>query len=429
VKNKKEIYVYADWPFKNSQNVQPLWMGTLFVNESRGSELFSFSYTNDWLEKIQDNALIFQFDPELFLYKGRQYPSMGKNLFGIFMDSSPDRWGRLLMKRREVINAHKENRQIQKLTDSDFLLGVHDSTRMGALRFKLSQEGPFISHDKKLAQPPWTTLRELEQASLNFEKNQDITQEEKWLNQLLVPGSSLGGARPKATVEDPQKALWIAKFPSKNDFFDSGAWEMTAHNLAQLCNINVPEAQLKKFSSLGSTFLIKRFDRIYPQGKRIHFVSAMTLLNKQDGASATDGTSYLDIVQFIQERGSQPKKDLEELWKRIVFNIAISNTDDHLRNHGFLLTSRGWRLSPMYDVNPNPEGVGLSLNINEYDNSLSIPVALDAAQYFHLDEKRASEIADFICTTVQENWRIIAKQNQISTSEITQMESAFIHNT
>ncbi|MBK5200098.1 MAG: type II toxin-antitoxin system HipA family toxin [Spirochaetaceae bacterium] len=427
MKNKKEIYVYADWPFENSQESQPLWMGTLFVNDSRGSELFSFSYTTDWLERIQDNVQIFQFDPELFLYKGRQYPTTGNNLFGIFTDSIPDRWGRLLMKRREVINAQKEHRPIQKLTDSDFLLGVHDFTRMGALRFKLSQEGPFLSYDKELTQPPLTTLKTLEQASLNFEKNQDIKQEEKWLNQLLVPGSSLGGARPKATVEDTQGALWIAKFPSKNDFFDTGAWEKTAHRLAQLCAINVPEAQLKKFSSVGSTFLVKRFDRTYPQGRRIHFVSAMTLLNKQDGASATDGTSYLDIVQFIQERGSQPKKDLEELWKRIVFNITISNTDDHLRNHGFLLTPTGWRLSPMYDVNPNPEGQGLSLNINEYDNSLSIPLALDAAQYFHLEQKRASEIADFICTTVHENWRIISQQNQISPNEINQMESAFMH--
>jgi serine/threonine-protein kinase HipA len=299
---------------------------------------------------------------------------------------------------------------------------------MGSLRYKVSKEGPFLADNDELAEHPWSTLRKLEQACLNFEKHQGSTEEEKWLNQLLVPGSSLGGARPKATVEDPHKVLWIAKFPSKNDFYDSGAWEKTVHSLTQLCGINVPKAQLKKFSPSGSTFLVQRFDRVYPTGTRIPFLSAMTLLNKQDGASATDGTSYLELVEAINEKGSQPQKDCEELWKRIVFNIAITNTDDHLQNHGFLLTNNGWELSPMFDVNPNPEGQGISLNISEDDNSLSIDLALEVAKFFKLENKKASQLADFICTTVKENWKIIARQNKIPQNEINQMEYAFIQN-
>lgn len=287
------------------------------------------------------------------MYNGRQFVPLDKAMFGFFADSCPDRWGRVLMKRREAAQAKKEDRKPRELREIDFLLGVYDESRMGALRFKLEENGPFLSDDKGMATPPWANLRTLEEAARAFDKDENAL-DEKWLKQLIGPGSSLGGARPKATVQGIDGALWIAKFPSKHDEVDSGAWEMVTHDLAVMCNLDVPEAKLEKFSKLGSTFLVKRFDR--DGEKRIHFASAMTMLGKTDGASGSDGTSYLDIASFIKSNGAAPNKDLKELWKRIVFNMAVSNTDDHLRNHGFLLTSDGWRLSPLYDVNPSLYG-------------------------------------------------------------------------
>lgn len=240
---------------------------------------------------------------------------------------------------------------------------------------------------------------------------------------LIQPGSSLGGARPKATVQAPDGSLWIAKFPSRHDEFDSGAWEMVTHELAVLCGLNVPEAKCERFSKNGSTFLVKRFDRT-PENKRIHFISAMTALGKIDGNNAQDGTSYLDIVQCIQQQGSKPKEDLLELWKRIVFSIAVTNTDDHLRNHGFLFDRKGLRLSPMYDVNPNPDGVGLSLNIDDMDNSLNFDVAIEAAKYFDVKKDEAAKITDDIKQNVRQ-WRSVADKVGISRSSIMRMENCF----
>lgn len=291
-------------------------------------------------------------------------------------------------------------RKPSKLYDSDYLLGVYDETRMGGIRFKINPDGPFLSDNKETAAPPWATLRTLEKASRNFESDESgLT--EKWLNQLIKPGSSLGGARPKATVVDTKDQLWIAKFPSRNDENDTGAWEMVAHDLAGLCGLNVPEAKLEKFSNLGSTYLIKRFDRVL--NKRVHFASAMTLLGKTDGASAADGTSYLDMAAFIKSYGARPKQDLLELWKRIVFNMAVTNTDDHLRNHAFILTEQGWILSPLYDVNPVPYGDELSLNVDEEDNSISIELAISTAVRFGISETDAKDYAKNILVIVREN--------------------------
>lgn len=356
------------------------------------------------------------------MYNGRQFLPFGKTLFGIFSDSCPDRWGRVLMKRREVINARKEGIKPRELQESDFLLGVYDESRIGALRFKIDENGSFISSDKDMATPPWTRLRSLEEAARAFEKDENAL-DEKWLKQLIGPGSSLGGARPKATIQDVDGSLWIAKFPSKHDEINSGAWEMVAHDLAILCNLDVPEARLEHFSKLGSTFLIKRFDR---QGdRRIHFSSAMTMLGKVDGASSEDGSGYLDIASFIRSNGENPKNDLQELWKRIVFNMAISNTDDHLRNHGFLLSKSGWRLSPMYDTNPVPYGDTLSLNVSETDNSISIDLALESAKYYELSNDGAIEISNSILSTVKENWEKLAVKYGISRNEIEYMRPAF----
>ena len=411
--NQKTIFVYDDF-----NTDQPRLLGSLYVNVIKGGESYSFEYDKDWLRKT---GLTLTLDPELMPYSGRQYPT-GKNIFGLFADASPDRWGRVLMNKRERILAEKEGRKPSKLYDSDYLLGVYDETRMGGIRFKANQEGPFLSDDKETAAPPWATLRTLEEASRNFE-NDETGLTEKWLNQLIKPGSSLGGARPKATVVDTKDQLWIAKFPSKNDENDTGAWEMVAHDLAALCGLNVPEAKLEKFSPLGSTFLIKRFDR--KGSKRVHFASAMTLLGKTDGASAADGSSYLDIAAFIKSYGAQPKKDLGELWKRIVFNMAVTNTDDHLRNHAFILTDKGWILSPLYDVNPVPYGDELSLNVDEEDNSISIDLAVQTAVRFGISKSDAEVQAEEILKIVRDNWEKTAARYGLTRRQIEEMRPAF----
>ena len=413
--NEKVIYVYENW-----RKESPSLLGKLRSVFVRGQESFSFEYEPQWLQEC-DGA--YSLDPDLALYRGRQYTPLDKPLFGLFSDSCPDRWGRLLMRRREATQARKEDRKPRKLTESDFLLGVFDESRMGALRFSLEEGGPFLSNDPTFATPPWVKLRTLEHASLAFESD-DSGQNEQWLQQLLAPGSSLGGARPKASVLAADGSLWIAKFPSKNDEYNSGAWEMVVHELAKLCGLHVPEAKLETFSKTGSTFLVKRFDRKGSQ--RIHFASAMTLLGKTDGASAADGTSYLDLASFIRSHGANPTEDLRELWKRIVFNMAVSNTDDHLRNHGFLLTPTGWVLSPLYDVNPIPEGNCLSLNVNEEDNSIDISLALEVAGYFGLTEQESEAAATEICHTVQENWEKIAQKYGLSRGAVERMRGAFI---
>lgn len=411
--NQKTIFVYDDF-----STDQPVLMGSLYVNVIKGGETYSFEYDKDWLKKT---GLALTLDPEIMPYSGRQYPTR-KNIFGLFADASPDRWGRILMNKRERILAEKEGRKPSKLYDSDYLLGVYDETRMGGIRFKANPEGPFLSDDKETAAPPWATLRTLEEASRNFE-NDETGLTERWLNQLIKPGSSLGGARPKATVVDTKDQLWIAKFPSKNDENDTEAWEMVAHDLAALCGLNVPEAKLEKFSPLGSTFLIKRFDRL--GSKRVHFASAMTLLGKTDGASAADGSSYLDIAAFIKSYGAQPKMDLIELWRRIVFNMAVTNTDDHLRNHAFVLTDKGWILSPVYDVNPVPYGDELSLNVDEEDNSISIDLAVQTAVRFGISKSDAEAEAEDILKIVRDNWEKTAAEYGLTRRQIEEMRPAF----
>lgn len=412
--NINEIYVYENWKADT-----PSLIGTLYVEGGRGKQVISFEYADEW---INDLSNTFKLDPDLGLFKGRQYAPLDKQMFGVFADSCPDRWGRLLMKRREAILAKKEIRKPKTLTDVDFLLGVYDETRMGGLRFSTLKGGPFLSDDKELATPPWTTLRKLETASLAFEKNED-GMEEKWLKQLVAPGSSLGGARPKASVLAPDNSLWIAKFPSKHDEINVGAWEMVVHDLAVLCNLDVPEAKLENFSKIGSTFLIKRFDRA--GNRRIHFASAMTLLGKNDGAGASDGSGYLDIASIIRQNSVTPKKDLHELWCRMVFNMAVSNTDDHLRNHGFILGKEGWSLSPMYDVNPSIYGDTLSLNVDSDSNLIDFNLALSVAKLYDLTEQQAVEKLNKIKSVVESNWEKFARQYGVSRSEIEGMSPAF----
>ncbi len=409
---EKCIYVYSDFLAHHNE-----LLGKIYVTRAKGREFYSFEYDDDWLEK--QHMLL---DPDLRFYKGRQYVNDDKNIFGMFADSCPDRWGRKLMNRREEIRAKKADEKPRKLLESDYLLGVFDESRMGGLRFKIDPTGDFLSNDKDYATPPWTSLRELEQASIAFEKN-ETNGAEKWLKQLIAPGSSLGGARPKASVKAPDGSLWIAKFPSKHDEFDSGAWEMVIHDLASLCGLKVPEARIERFSKLGTTYLVKRFDR--SGESRIHFSSAMTMLGKKDGSDAGDGSSYLEIASFLKANGAHPKRDLSELWRRIVFSMTVSNTDDHFRNHGFLLSKEGWELSPLYDVNPDIHGEYLSLNVDEDSSEIDLDLCIGSASYYGMTEKQAKSEVDKIKSTVKDNWMKIAKKHKISGGEIGRMSPAF----
>lgn len=415
--NQQNIQVYADWVGLS----QPTLVGILHAAHSRGKEIFSFEYSTDWLRSSSAHAL----DPSLQLLHGRHFAPQDQENFGIFLDSSPDRWGRTLMDRREAQAARIEDRRERKLYESDYLLGVYDGHRMGALRFRTDPEGPFLDNNKEYASPPWTSLRELEHASLELEKDNAAAKPgySKWLNILIAPGGSLGGARPKAGVLDEKKRLWIAKFPSRDDKIDIGAWEMVAFKLAKRSGITTTEARAEKYNSRYHTFLNKRFDRTN-SGERIHFASAMTLLQRSDGDDHSTGASYLELAEFIMQQGAQPDKDLEQLWRRIIFNICVSNVDDHLRNHGFLLQPNGWILSPAYDVNPVAGGDGLTLNISETDNAQDLELAKEVSEYFRLKSKKADTVIQEVIKVVKD-WQKEAKILGISASEQDSMNRAF----
>jgi len=401
----------------------PQFIGVLHSSYSRGKEIFSFEYDKIWLQ----SSFVQDIDPDLGRYSGIQYLRDEKSNFGVFLDSSPDRWGRVLMDRRESILSRMEKRTRRNLNESDFLLGVFDEQRMGALRFKETESGVFMNNNRDFATPPWTSIRELELACYQVENDliKDDAEQLKWLYLLLAPGSSLGGARPKAGVRHTDSSLWIAKFPSKDDVFDVGAWEMVVHELAKLTGLNVAMAMAKQFYGKHHTFLTKRFDRT-AGGQRLHFASAMTMMGYTDGVGFQDGASYLELAEFIIRKGANVTRDLEELFRRIVFSICVSNTDDHLRNHGFLLTQAGWELSPAYDINPNPKGAGLKLNITTHDNSLDLSLAKEVAHFFRLSESQAELIIRNTIHVVSK-WQLIAKKYKIPKEEQDRMSAAFRH--
>ena len=407
--NKRCVYVYANWQGME----EPVLMGELYSERLKGKEIFSFEYNSTWLASDQAQLI----DPELQLYSGLQHLGTDQKNFGLFLDSSPDRWGRLLMRRREAAMAKIEERAEQNLFETDYLLGVFDGHRMGALRFKLVMDGSFLNDNRELASPPWTSLSELEQISLKLEQDDIIEDPEylKWLSMLIAPGASLGGARPKANIVGKDGSLWIAKFPSRNDEGNIGGWEMVTYELAIAAGIKMAESKAQKFSSNHYTFLTKRFDRT-TDGERIHFASAMTMLGYTDGQDHDDGISYLELAEFISENGANISNDLEELWRRIVFNICVSNTDDHLRNHGFILSASGWLLSPAYDINPVETGTGLKLNISDNDNSLDLALAMEVHEFFRLSKDRATEIINEVKTAVR-TWKDIATKYGLSRAE------------
>ena len=408
----KTIYVYWD----DTQTLNPQAVGRLNADMIRGKEVFSFEFDSSWLKR----GICRHLDPDLRFFRGPQYVSAKKPNFGVFTDSCPDRWGRVLIERRESVRAKEEGRSRRTLMESDFLLGVHDETRMGALRFKTESEGAFLAADSDYAAPPLTSVRELQEASWHLEDDSDADVR-KWLQILLAPGSSLGGARPKANIRKPDGSLWIAKFPSRKDRTDVGAWEAVAMILAERCGIEVAPFDIMRYGRYA-TFMTRRFDR-NAYGKRVHFTSAMSMLGYADGQ--TDGCSYLELAEWISRYSVQATVDLVQMWRRIVFNIAVSNCDDHLRNHGFLLTEKGWRLSPAYDLNPSYFGGGLSLNITEEDNSLDMDLAREVAPFFGVSETNAGAIIGEVRDVVS-GWRRVASKLGIAREEQEMMAKAFV---
>ncbi|CAM4148133.1 type II toxin-antitoxin system HipA family toxin [Bordetella tumulicola] len=379
-----------------------------------------FHYERDWLQDPRAFAL----DPDLSLDEHPFFPKPELGNFGIFLDSSPDRWGQTLMKRREALQAKDEQRSPRTLYAWDFLIGVQDLTRQGALRFRWPGTEAFLG-DEKMAAPPVTTLRELEAVAyqLSNRRIDDLDALRKWLAVLVAPGASLGGARPKANFTEADGSLWIGKFPARDDDRDVGAWEYVVHQLAQKAGIDVPPAKLIKLNNDFHTFCVQRFDRA--NSSRRFYASAMTLLRK----TQSEGTSYLELAQFIRAQGDaeHADADLEQLFRRVTFNVAVGNRDDHLRNHGFVLGKTGWRLAPAFDVNPNIDKAEHVLNIDDVDNRPSLETVLSTAAFYGLDDVQARQIVDEVVMVV-DHWQDAARRMHISGADIDLTAGAFSAN-
>lgn len=405
------VFIYADW-----EN-QPTLVGKLFARNRKGRESSSFEYDNKWL----DNPNRFALEPALSLHPAPFHTQAGRSLFGSIGDSAPDRWGRMLMRRSERMSAKAESREPRTLGEIDFLLMVDDESRQGALRFSEIIGGEFLSPPHKQRRIPLL----IDLPKLLVASNKVILEEdnEEDLRLLFAPGSSLGGARPKASVRDKNGDLLIAKFPHPDDEFDLPAWESLTLNLAEKADITVTQHRLMRLSG-RSIILVNRFDR--EQEKRIPFLSAMSLLEAND----TENHNYLEVADALRRYSGNPVEDLRELWKRIVFSVLVSNTDDHLRNHGLLLPDiKGWRLSPAYDINPTPVDIKprrLTTSIDEDDNRASLDLALNVSGRFGLSMSNAKEIIHNI-GTVTSTWRDEAKKLGIKSQGIERMSSAFEH--
>ena len=405
----KRLYVFADFDWLKA----PRLIGELSYESLCGSDSYGFCYSDDWL---RDYGNLFLSD-DLNNYPGQQYTAPGKDIFGCFSDTLPDRWGRTLINRREQILAKEEKRPVRRLSSFDYLVGIEDYSRMGGLRFKDSLDGEYINASEVLRIPPLTDIRELVAASSEIEKSEEENHlpERRWIEQLVQPGSSLGGARPKASVIDENKILHIAKFPSRKDDYDTGLWEHFSHLLAKKAGIHAAETRVIFTNDKYHTLLSRRFDR-KEDGKRIHFASAMTLLGLNDGDNANTGHGYLDIVDFILQNCTNVEDNLQELYRRVAFNICIGNSDDHFRNHGFLLTAKGWTLSPAYDMNPTLNEFQ-SLLVSSTSNKAELGILLDTCEDYMLNRKIAEKIISEVIEVVK-GWREMATRLGISKREM-----------
>lgn len=406
--HRDQLWVWLDDP-----TFGPLQRIGILSKGARGS--VSYAYDPDWLAL----AHAFQLDPELDLFPGEFYP--GGSNFGVFMDSCPDRWGQLLMKRREAIKAREEERRPKTLGPWEFLLGVQDCTRMGALRYSLPGQDIFLA-DEALSAPPVARIAELQAIAFELTRMKLAAPDKikAWLQVLVAPGASLGGARPKANLVDEQGHLWIAKFPSAEDDYDVAIWEKVLHDLARDCSISVTESKLIQLGNGFHTFLVKRFDR-NRQARRL-FASAMTMLHHVD----SDDASYLELAEFLATFGDPDflQADLEELFTRVVFNIATANRDDHLRNHGFLRSPAGWRLAPAFDMNPSFKKEEHVLALDLGQRLPNMDIVLETAGYYRLDKKRATTIIDQVIEVVSE-WKLRARDYGLSKQDCLEAEHLF----
>lgn len=405
----KAIYVYADFDWLTT----PMLVGELGYESLRGSDSYAFKFDDNWLRQYGSLFLC----ADINNYPGQQYTQPGRDIFGCFSDALPDRWGRLLLNRREQIMATEEQRPVRKLSSFDYLMGIDDFSRMGGFRFKADPNGGFINCESYLRIPPLTDLRSLVAASMEIEKSEEQNHlpEKKWIQQLLHPGSSLGGARPKAGVRDLEGCLYIAKFPSRNDDYDVSLWEHLSHLLAKKAGVVAAETSIIPTGDKHHVLLSKRFDRT-ADGRRIHFASAMTLLGLTDGSDAQTGNGYLDIVDFILQNCCKVEENLRQLYRRVAFNIAIGNTDDHFRNHGFLLTPQGWTLSPAYDMNPTINEYQ-SLLITSSTNKADLNILLKASEEYMIGKEEAARIIQEVAATVKD-WRKMAATLGIAKREM-----------
>ena len=393
-------------------------IGAADVSDARGQELISFEYNKQWLKNANQPL-----DPYLQFYSGKFFPRAGSETFSLLLDSSPGEWGRMLHRKYEPFLARKEKREVRKLKSTDFLVRSFDYYRLGALRFRIPGDEDFATTDERFFLPTLASLRELERASLICSEGNVHDKEFPAAIELLIyTGGALGGNRPKVNVIDDEWQMWMAKFPKASDAHDVGGWEFVANTLAGLAGINTSTIAQRKLSGHNHTFLSQRFDR-NEKGERIHFASAMTMLGYAGENDLLQRASYLNIAEFLMRHGSDVNRDLEELWRRIVFNIAISNTEDHLRNHGFLLNDRGWELSPAFDLNPG-SGDGLSLSISEHDNSLDYDLALSVAPFFRVPHDKAKSIVQ-LTKVAAGQWRKVAGDAGISKGEIEEMRAVF----
>ena len=412
----RKIYVYADFDWLETA----VLVGELGYESLRGTDSYSFCYDHNWLRQYSDLYL----SADINNYTGLQFTQPDRDIFGCFGDALPDRWGRLLLNRREQIRAQEEKRPVRKLSSYDYLLGIDDYSRMGGFRFKESPDGEFINCNATLRIPPLTDIRVLVAASMEVEKSEErnLLPDKKWLLQLVHPGTSLGGARPKAGVLNEEGELCVAKFPSRNDEYDIGLWEHLSHLLAKEAGVEAAETRAITAGEKYHTLLSKRFDRT-TDGRRRHFASAMTLLGLTDGCNAQTGNGYLDIVDFILQHCCNVEANLRQLYRRVAFSIAIGNSDDHFRNHGFLLTPKGWTLSPAYDLNPTFND-HQSLLINATTNRSDLQLLLASSEEYMIGKEEATHIIEEVKDGVSQ-WRSMATRIGIAKREMDLFAQVF----
>jgi serine/threonine-protein kinase HipA len=407
---EKEALVYVD--LRGTSYL----VGRLWARMRKDRETATFEYDKSWLAHPER----FSLEPALKLGPGPFHAPSGKPLFGAIGDSAPDRWGRVLMRRAERRRAEHERRAPRTVREIDYLLMVDDEARQGALRFAEREGGPFVGVHGPMKIPPLIELHRLLSAAEHVLSDTDTEED---LRLLLAPGSSLGGARPKASVRDRDGHLAIAKFPNKGDEVNMVLWEAVALTLAAKAGITVPVWRLETVAG-KPVLLLRRFDR--ESGGRLPFLSAMSMLEARDN----EARSYLEFADVLRQYGAAPKEDMHAVWRRIVFSILISNTDDHLRNHGFLWAGpSGWRLSPAYDLNPVPTDIKprvLTTTIDLDDGTASLKLALQVASYFELGDGEAHKIAGEAGQAVA-TWRKQAARLGLTPAEIDRMASAFEH--